>query len=283
MFVLTESPEHEWVYKIPAAFGYILPQRRRPTAAEPGPAGGLKRLMFDFLVRYPHAAAESLQRRLGADDGDRGYLRTLLLRGLNASSAAAVEWRDWLLKPYFRHARARGFTQMLGTLQQLSRCGADDVVLPFQILRSCSATLRVGDRVSGYVGPMLVQRRTSFLQRGDFHRFQWSELVEAQQLLWRHGFALTGRNEILGPTNWSLLEGRLVLADTSSIVRRFELAHRALSEEALAARENMVYRILRESGNAESIDVARDYFRFVRSGIDQPTLTRLWRSAVDAA
>ena len=256
----------EWVYKIPAAFGYVVPLRPRLHAFRPSRAH--KRALH-WLLLAPDRAAEWL----GADAPSAP---PRVRQALGRAAAGAQRVRDGVLAAYLRRDRRRRFLAMLDLLDELTRRGLGDVVLPYTVLRDAAASLRVDGAEIAYRGPILVQRRAAFFSGGRLHfeSFDWRELVEAQQRLWRHGVAFSEQNQILGPMNWALLDGRLRLADTSSFTRDRRLARRLLDPVTLDAKERAV--LARLDTAVVSPEEATRYFRLVRSEINQARFDAMW-------
>jgi hypothetical protein len=175
--------------------------------------------------------------------------------------------------------RRREFQRMLALLDYLAARKADHVLVPTRSIVGGRALLRVEGGTFPYRGPILLQRRTDFFVTSgrSLERYDWRDLVRAQQHLWRYGVAILETGEILGPKSWSCFEGELRLADTSSLTRDYEAARVSLSEARLDDRERLIRERLRDEGSDFPID---DYFRAVRAEINLESFHELWNSAV---
>jgi hypothetical protein len=271
VFVGSGDGGTEWVFKVPAAFGYTIPLRPRLRALTPSRPH--KRALHWLLLAPDRLAARFDAAGTAPTADTRGWIRRALVPLATRSRAALEDG----VAVYLRRDRRRRFVEMLEVLEQLSADGLADVLLPFRVIRGGAATLRMGDRVVSYQGPILVQRRAAFFGGGGLHvdRFVWQDLIDAQQRLWRRGVAFAEQNQILGPMNWALLDGRLRIADTSSFTRDARLARGLLDDASLDAKEGAVLARLDGSIPAESL---RQYFRFVRSGINRERFDALWRA-----
>lgn len=259
VFTNTAEKDGSWVYKIPAAFGYILPFRH--TFRVFWPKGVYERFLCFALIRLPSGFHNRLAARAGSP--------------LRAVSGRLVSAGERLTAAHCRRARCRMFLRMLELIRFLCQRGLDEVLLPCSDCGNVGARLRVGGSVFPYHGPMLVQRRAAgFETQARLAAFDWNDLVAAQHRLWRLGVGFQHRREILGPLSWAVFEGRLRLCDTSALSTEFRLVRRSLSKENLDLAERQAREHLRRCGSA---DLADDYFRFVRAEINQPRFDRLWR------
>jgi len=234
-----------WVYKVPVAFGRVLP--------------------FDF------GRIETIRPR----NPVHGVAHALLIRCPRPLTAV----RNRALIAHFSRKRLREFRAMLRLLERLAERGADDVVLPYRSIPDANARLRVAGREYRYAGPVLAQKRADvFRVRAESLRaYDPAELIEAQHRLWAHGFAIVETGEILGPRSWSVVDGRLKLADTSSLTADRRLARQSLAPALLDERQAIVTRKLREAGSTFAID---EYCCTVRSEINEDTFDRLWGAAL---
>lgn len=245
VFTLTAEPDGPWVYKIPAAFGVVMPYPER--AAHTRTITSVKKALAYAARRLPlpgpvHAA------------------------------------RNRIFLTHFRWARRRDFLNMLSLLDDLSVRGLADVIVPHQMLRDCEASLRVDGAVIPYQGPMVVQRRVSTVfTKQSLEDFHWRQIIDQQHRLWRGGFGLTEVGEVLGYRSWALVNGHVRLVDTSSLTRDPMRARRPLRPSSLDRQERRVLDHQRDPGTRR---VFEDYFRFVRQGIDEPTFDALWEADV---
>jgi hypothetical protein len=270
-FVPADQTEAEWVYKLPAAYGYILPLRPRLEHFAPSSASKKAALR---LLRSPDRLADALHR-WGDSRGASAASRAVAALGHGVAEALCLA-RDGCLAVFLKRSRRRRFHTMVQQLDYLSLQGLADVLLPYRVLTEFEAGLWVGERRIGYRGAAMMQRKADFFRGGalDFASFQWSEVVSAQQRMWRCGVAFSEINQILGPMNWGLLDGRVKLADTSNLTSEYRLARRLLDGSALDAKEAVVMGRLESPATPE---VAAEYFRFVRSEINQQRFDELWR------
>jgi len=273
-FVPADQSEAEWVYKLPAAYGYILPLRPRLEHFAPSSASKKAALR---VVRSPDRLADALHR-WGESRGASAASRAAAVLGHGVAEALCLA-RDGCLAAFLKRSRRRRFGTMVQQLDYLSRHGLADVLLPYRVISEFEATLWVGERRFAYRGMAMMQRKAEFFRGGalDFASFQWSEVVSAQQRMWRCGVAFSEINQILGPMNWGLLDGRVRLADTSNLTSDYRLARHLLDGSALDAKEAVVMGRLSAPATPE---VAAEYFRFVRSGINQQRFDELWRADV---
>lgn len=271
VFVPTDDPAGAWVYKVPAAFGYILPWRSE--SREVGRITSARKLWHTVLVAGPPQVAEWLARRLRPHPvlWAVGWPVRQMWRGLTGL-------RDAVLRPYYRRARARDFRRMIATLDTLRARGLDGVILPYRVLPNTRAVLAVPGRAVDYRGPVLMQRRADvFLGKDRLQPFDWQELVDALHALWRHGFGLTEKGENLGLRSWALIDGHVRLSDTSSFTRSLRRARRTLSPASL----DFVQRRLASRHRDDPDAAARfaEYCRFIRARVTRENLTQMWNTA----
>jgi len=165
-------------------------------------------------------------------------------------------------------------------LDYLRLQGLGDVLLPYRFLPRLGAVLQLDGNPLEYHGPAIRQRRAAFFSGGalDFRSFEWREIVEAQHRLWRCGVGFSELNQILGPMNWGILEGRVRLADTSNLTTSPRVARRLLDPGLLDAKERVVLDRLALPATPE---LAAEYFRFVRREINLRRFDELWGAEVD--
>jgi hypothetical protein len=274
VFVPTDEPAGAWVYKVPAAFGYILPWQSE--SREVGRITSARKLWHALLVAGPPQVAEWLARRLRHRPvlWAIGWPARHVWRGLTGL-------RDAVLRPYYRRARARDFRRMIATLDTLTARGLGGVILPYRVLPDTRAILTVPGREVVYRGPVLMQRRADvFLGKDRLQSFDWQELVDALHTLWRHGFGLTEKGENLGLRSWALIDGHVRLSDTSSFTRSLRRARRTLSPASL----DFVERRLASRHRDDPDAAARfaEYCRFVRAQVTREHLATLWNTAAGA-
>lgn len=262
VFVETAGSEGEWVYKLPVADPAETPYGPGLSLYRPGSAP--LQTAYNLAVRWPDAARRRARR---------APWRVARFCGMGLGAGCAV--RDIVIATWFRITRERRFLHMLRLLDHISRHGMSHLLLPFRIVRRARATLRRGAEVEAYDGPIVMQRHaTAFFHRSEgFDEFDWRDVIDTQHRLWQRGIGLVDAVDILGPRNWALHDGRLRLADTSSMTTDRDVALRALDPTALDARIARSLAGLRKAGIA---DAAANYFAFVRWEINQETLEHLW-------
>jgi hypothetical protein len=198
VFVEGRDAEREWVYKIPAAFGQLLPfehpQRFRPQ-------GFVSSAAYSLGARVPVA-------------------RTLLAARLRRRGAAEFERMLALVE----FVCASGLSDLLLPCEVLRDVEAE--------LHSD------GKRTDYRGHVLKQRRAERLFERNENLRaLDWGEVVEAHHRLWRHGVTFESTTALLGLKNWALFEGRLRLFDTSSLTRDPRRVRRALAPEELDRRE----------------------------------------------
>lgn len=263
------------MYKIPAAYGRVLPLGPRLESFQPS---SLHRRIALSALRAPDRVEASVVGWMEAPE--RSPAAKMVGVACRGAAAAARRTRDGLLTRALAYSRHRRFDAMVGQLDYLRDQGLDDVLLPYRFLPRLDALLHVNGRPSEYRGPAIRQRKAAFFKGGalDFRSFDWQEIVDAQHRLWRCGVAFSELNQILGPMNWGTLDGRVRLADTSNLTSSPRLARRLLDGALLDAKERVVMGRLSPPATPE---LAADYFRFVRSEINLRRFNELWRADVD--
>jgi hypothetical protein len=273
-FVRTGEPD-QWVYKIPAAFGYVLPYEHRTRSG--GRITSWKKALLRLVVVWPHELkVRVLRPRLARLDAAVPSLARAVSAATRPVLRATRGLRDHILMAHHRRARRRDFERMLDLLEALEAAGLQGFVLPYRIERDVEAKLRVQGREVYYRGPMLLQLRTdAFFSRRALAPFEWQELVEVVHALWRRGFGLTERGEVLGYRSWALRDGHPRLADTSSLSRDSRRVRRTLHPASLDEQER---RVLEWLPDAETAGAFQRYFEFLRQKLDRKTLDALWES-----
>jgi hypothetical protein len=275
VFLSTGEEDPRWVYKLPAAFGYVLPfsharQRFRPRNRR-------EQLVRLVAMRLPRFLRRKMEARLpAATRGARPAWGAALALVLALCHRASVRLGDRLLAAYCRRRNRKRFRRMLSVIEYLSRHGLDDILLPHRVIRRGRALLRVEGRTISYAGPILVQKRASFFERpSGFDTFRWADLVEAEHRLWRRGVGFGTFAETVGPKNWALSGGRLLLADTGSLTRDVRVALDTLRPDKVERKLRNTMRRLVERGQEAGAD---EYFRFVLSEINCEKLRDVWRT-----
>jgi hypothetical protein len=198
VFVEGRDASRAWVYKIPAAFGRLLPfqhpQRFRPEGLAAGAA-------YALGARVPGA-------------------RALLAARLRRRSAGEFEQMLALVESMC----AGGLSDLLLPCEVLRDAGAELLV--------------GGRRIAYRGHVLKQRRADQLFERNENLRaLDWGEVVEAHHRLWRHGVTFKSTTAVLGLKNWALFEGRLRLFDTSSLTCDPRRVSRALAPEELDRRE----------------------------------------------
>ncbi|HEX8160369.1 MAG TPA: hypothetical protein VF538_00600 [Pyrinomonadaceae bacterium] len=199
-----------WVYKIPAAFGYVLPfdhpQRFR--------SGKL-------LTRTSYALAARLPRG-----------RRLLAARLRRRSAEKFDAMLALVESMCES----GLSDVMLPCEIMRDCEAE--------LRVDGAAFAYRGHV------LKQRRADYLFERSERLRsLDWGEIVEAHHRLWRHGVTFETSTALLGLKNWALFEGGLRLFDTSSLTSDPRKVARSLAPKALDRRERFA-RAKQASGDA---------------------------------
>jgi hypothetical protein len=187
-----------WVYKIPAAFGYVLPFEHP------------QRFRSEKLSeRTTHALLARLRR------GEK-----LLAAHLRRRSA---ERFDAMLALVEFMCESK-LSDILLPCEIVRDCEAE--------LHVSGATIAYRGHV------LKQRRADYLFERSEHLRsLDWREIVEAHHRLWRHGITFETSTAVLGLKNWALFEGRLRLFDTSSLTSDPRRVSRALAPKELDRRE----------------------------------------------
>jgi hypothetical protein len=251
VFVDEASGDGDWVYKVPAHFGHLLPWDHPRRLARKRPRTRLKRAVHGLLFAQPpaqHATAP-------------------------ASVPRTTRERVWA--EYLRHNAERRFRRMLRLMEVLSERKQADVLMPYRVQRDRTVTLHVGDRALPYRGPVLVQRRACFrkvpeiIDHGD-----WDALVAAQHRLWRQGLAVA---DVVRYTSWVLLDGRLCLADADSLTDSLGVARTYVTARVMDDEVGIIGRAL---AGVQTVRARQEYLSHIFAGVNRETLDRLWLADV---
>ncbi|MFL6227700.1 MAG: hypothetical protein ACJ741_02860 [Pyrinomonadaceae bacterium] len=198
VFVSARGEAREWVYKIPAAFGYVLPfdhpQRFRSENL-------LTRALHALLPRLP-AGRRLLAARLRRRSAEKFEAMLALVEFMCANGLSDIMLPCEIARDAETELRVGGetFTYRGPVLKQ--------------------------------------QRAARLFERSEGLRsLDWREIVEAHHRLWRRGVTFETPTAVLGLKNWALYEGRLRLFDTSSLTRDPRRVRRALAPDELDRRE----------------------------------------------
>lgn len=273
VFVETDREAERWVYKLPAAFGYVLPFHHPQCCFRSNEIYArtlrflLMRLPGRFHKKYYQPAVAYVEQR----NCRFGRLLKLGERLIQGPSVLGEK----ILRRYLKRTTLNHFETMVDIIEYLARIGLADTLLPYEIISDGSAVLRVEGKELAYRGPILKQKKADFLfeESENLESFEWQDVVEAQHRLWRHGVTLRRAHGIFGPRGWALLDGRMRLFDTSGLTKDPRVARRALTEKELDQREGS---LLAKARQADSVGSAAEYFRFMRREINQDRFSQLW-------
>jgi hypothetical protein len=170
---------------------------------------------------------------------------------------------------------------MLGTLEEIVELGLVDVLLPWSSYPILELILCVEDETLWYQGPVLKQRRADYFfeAAGELDRFDWNEIIVAQQRLWGSGFALKDAAGLLGPNGWALHQGSLRLADTGSLTTNEQQARWVHQERVL---DRVTERWLTRTRGTQEHELLKDYLGFIRRHLGVAELAAHWRASIAA-
>ena len=283
VFVKTGDLQDGYVYKVPAMFGYLLPFGHRDC----GFRNSLWRISRVVLVWVPHGLFKRGFLPLLQIAQKRGWERAAhFLRAIEPVLRSASLYGQRYLAAVLRRARTREFARSLDCIEYLLAKGVTNVFLPCQVLRDQEVLLRFDGQCIRYRGPMLKQKRaeTFFEAMGGLETFPWRVIIQAQYRLWQHGFGLSEPVETLGPYNWALLNGSIYLADTASVTDDVRKVRRCLRKQNL---DQTINRYLPWSCHKYPLPrkdpppLVLEYCAFIRRGINQDSLRKLWRVRQD--
>jgi hypothetical protein len=244
----------DWVFKTPSAFGELTPWDHSRRLRRHPPRNRLLRIVYQRLF-----APTDAQRAVAAEHR-RWHPDTFLER----CWAAYIGW----------NARRR-FRRMLRLMDEIAVLGGLDLLVPFQGVNAASIHVDVDGTEKRYTGPLLMQKRVQFRRMPEIIAAgDWHLLVEAQQRLWRLGFAVA---DVVRYTSWVIDDYRPRLADGDSLTNKLEVARSHVSDRILAEEEALVRKALRVDGSSQSPE---EYLSYVREHINLVTLQRHWRADV---
>jgi hypothetical protein len=275
--VLNGAADDQWVYKTPAIIDALL--LTPVTWRSIRPVTPWKRRVFELCVERPADFWNNRVNELGVTTAAHasGKRRWVTEVGKHVACRSAA-MTNRLSAAWARAGRRRRFRRMCQILQRITRERLFRVVLPFEILEA-ACILHAKDTVLHYRGLVLKQRRADFFFEyfDALDRFDWAAPQRVQHELWRHGIGLVDVDEVLGPRNWALLDGEILLADTGSLTEDFSAVRRVLSDELLNERQ---WEIPSWWPHHVSGSLPR-YFAYVRQQVNQDQLHRMWRTAYD--
>ncbi|MFN2316237.1 MAG: hypothetical protein ABR551_00190 [Gemmatimonadales bacterium] len=163
---------------------------------------------------------------------------------------------------------------MLRAIRRVQTLADGDLLLPCEVIPRRHFVLETPAGVRSYAGPALKQRRADrFMTQHCHFEFDWQAPIRIQHALWRIGVGLSDADTVLGPHNWAVLDGDLLLGDSGSLVTN--------RREALAVMEYGIQRraeshlIARLTSSGEGA-TAVAYVQTIRAGIDPEKLVDLW-------
>ncbi|MDT7604946.1 MAG: hypothetical protein QOF61_2943 [Acidobacteriota bacterium] len=194
----TNSEAREWVYKIPAAFGYVLP--------------------FDHPQRFKSEKLTTKTSYALLAQLPRG--KQLLAARLRRRSVERFEAMLALVE----FMCESGLSDIMLPCEIMRDCEAE--------LRVSGATVAYRGHI------LKQRRAEYLFERSERLRsLDWREIVAAHHRLWRHGITFETSTAVLGLKNWALFENRLRLFDTSSLTSDPRCVSRALAPRELDRRE----------------------------------------------
>jgi hypothetical protein len=198
VFVCADDAAREWVYKIPAAFGYVLPFNHPQRFKSEKFATKSSHALFARLPRGEKLLAARLRRR-------------------------SVERFEAMLE-FVELMCARGLSDIMLPCEIMREAETE--------LRVNGASINYRGSI------LKQRRADYLFERSEHLRsLDWREIVAAHHRLWRHGITFETSTAVLGLKNWALFEGRLRLFDTSSLTSDPRRVSRALAPKELDRRE----------------------------------------------
>lgn len=178
------------------------------------------------------------------------------------------------LRRYLRHRRIRAFTVMLQVVRRVQTLITEDVLLPCEVAPRRHFVLETPAGVHRYAGPALKQQRADWFMARQCHlAFDWQAPIRIQHALWRIGVGLCDADTVLGPHNWAVLDGRLLLGDTGSLVTSRDEAVAVMAE---SVRDSVEERLMSRFASSGHASAAAAYARTIWTGINPETLMELW-------
>ncbi len=214
VFVNHDEDDAGWVYKVPSAFGYILPfkhaQRFRASSVAARVGGSLAAqtpfISRMYAARLRRVCLKNFEHMLALIETIEGHgLSDILLPCATLRDTAVV-------------LEVEGVT----------------VYYRGPLLRQRRADFL-------------------FERSENLGSFEWREVVEAHHRLWRCGVTFSTTTAVLELKNWALLDGRLRLFDTSSLTRDPRSVRGQLNEAELDRREAAVLRRTAERNSQEPL------------------------------
>lgn len=239
VFVDAHDGAREWVYKIPAAFGYVLP--------------------FDHPQRFKSEKLSTKTSHALLARLPRG--RKLLAARLKRMSAEKFESMLALVESMCEGGLSDLVLpcEIMRDREALLRMGGANVAYRGAIMKQ--------------------RRAEHLFERSERLRsLDWGEIVGAHHRLWRHGVTFDTSTAVLGLKNWALFEGRLRLFDTSSLTSDPRMVRRALAPKELDRREEYTREKQAAAAGGDPPEPLVEFFRFIRGEINRGKLEQLWRA-----
>lgn len=234
----TSDEAGAWVYKIPAAFGYILPFDHPQRFKSEKVATNASHALLKHLPRGEKFLAARLRRR----SVERFEAMLALVESMCESGLADIILPCEIMRDADAALRVNGAT----------------IAYRGHVLKQ--------------------RRADYLFERSERLRsLDWREIVAAHHRLWRHGITFETSTAVLGLKNWALFENRLRLFDTSSLTSDPRRVSRALAPKELDKREEYT-RTKQTIGDGEASEPLVEFFRFIRGEINRGKLEQLWRA-----
>jgi hypothetical protein len=235
-----DDPQHVW--KIPAVCNALLPT---PISV----------VRFNPTVAWKAAGWRTFRR---------------------VAPALLLDRAEGSLIRYAALRRRQRFVRMLRVLQYLLRTTrGEPLLLPCHIVTAVSLQARWTGGVLVYRGAALVQRRADRFIAGRFDSgFDTDAMIRAQHRLWTLGVGLDDGSAVLGPHDWAVLDGRILLGDTGSLTTDRGAVWRTLQPAVL---DRACTFLLRRCTDAQRDEATRHVAR-ARAALTHEALQRIWRS-----
>jgi hypothetical protein len=255
-----------WVFKIPAIFDWLLPAP--VTWQNSIPTIWWKQQVYKGLVLAP-VVADRVSRLRNSGSTAR------VLRRMGAGFIAMLDSR---LAQRAKTARIARFQEVCNILRVLANQSAVRSVLPFRLINE-SVVLDLGDGVRHeYDGPIVMQRKADkfFDLFADFECFDAADLVTAQHALWQCGVGLQDLDEVIGPRNWAMLEGKILLGDLGSLTTNLAWVRRTISAPLIANRVKEIHTWWPHT----DVAALHNHVCLIQKHITPAVLERKWRTEI---
>jgi hypothetical protein len=252
VFEETSGAFGEWVFKVPSAFGFVVPWDHPRRLRRKPPRNPVWRVLYRWLF-----APTPSEQAAVADPAARRWSPT---RPLEQAWAQYIRWSS-----------TRRFNRMVRLMGDISAMGGSDLLLAYRVLEQRPVVLEVSDREIRYEDPVVMQQRARFRKMHEIiDEGDWESLVEAQYRLWRLGFAVA---DVIRHTSWVMQDGQPQLADADSLTDDLSKARVHVSDWVHADEAEMVMRALKGVPTRRSPD---EFLDFMRRHINVEALERHW-------